>query len=79
MIILYVYIQPNSLINFLNVIVLLHIKYPVIIRKQFIPVLPHIPNIHNNRLLMLVGESDNGPKDVFVIKSVSISPEFTTQ
>lgn len=29
--------------NFLNVIVLLHIKYPVIIKKQFIPVLPHIP------------------------------------
>ena len=67
-----------SFTNFRRVIALLHMKYPVIIRKQLIPVLPHIPNAHSKRVLILVGLLTKGPEGICVIGSDVINPELTT-
>jgi hypothetical protein len=58
---IYIYIYINNLKNFLSVILLLHIKYPVIKRKQSIPVFPHMPNIYRNMVLALYGDVTIGP------------------
>ena len=58
---------------------LLHIKKPVIIRKQLMPVLPHIPIVHNNNVFMLNGLSTKGPHGCKVSGSLEIRPELTTQ
>lgn len=77
MIILYVYIHANNFTNFLRVMKPVHMKYPVISKKQFIPVFPHIPSVHKTKLLMLVGELPNGPVAEFVAVN-DINPELTT-
>lgn len=69
--ILYSITSHNSFANFLAVIFDLHMKYPVIIKKQLMPILPHAPNNRRKIDCAEIGDAAIGP-------SADANPELTT-
>lgn len=68
----YVITHRYSFKNFRNVILDVHMKYPVIIRKQLIPVFPHMPNRNRYIALAANGADLIGPP-------TDNNPELTTK